>query len=150
MKKFHTILFFVLGFLWTGLAVAQSGGSICSRSYICYQTKNELNIDGKLDEPSWGKVPWSEEFVDIEGAKKPAPLYPTRMKMLWDDQYLYIAAELKEPNLWATLTKRESIIFRDNDFEVFIDPDGDTHNYYEIEINASKYRLGFEIGKTLS
>ncbi|MDF2838149.1 MAG: carbohydrate-binding protein, partial [Paenibacillus sp.] len=24
----------------------------------------------------------------------------------------------------------------DNDFEIFIDPDGDTHNYYEFEINA--------------
>ncbi|NPV83193.1 MAG: carbohydrate-binding family 9-like protein, partial [Candidatus Aminicenantes bacterium] len=37
---------------------------------------------------------------------------------------------------WATLTKRDSIIYQDNDFEVFIDPDGDTHNYYELEINA--------------
>lgn len=25
---------------------------------------------------------------------------------------------------------------QDNDFEVFLDPDGDNHNYYEIEINA--------------
>jgi hypothetical protein len=28
------------------------------------------------------------------------------------------------------------VIFRDNDFEVFIDPDGDTHAYYELEVNA--------------
>jgi hypothetical protein len=30
------------------------------------------------------------------------------------------------------------VIFQDNDFEVFIDPDGDTHGYFEIEINALK------------
>ena len=34
------------------------------------------------------------------------------------------------------MTERDSVIFRDNDFEVFIDPDGDTHAYYELEINA--------------
>ena len=28
------------------------------------------------------------------------------------------------------------MIFHDNDFEVFIDPDGDTHEYYELEMNA--------------
>ena len=58
------------------------------------------------------------------------------VKMLWDDDYFYIAGYLEEPQLWATLTQRDSIIYMDNDFEVFIDPDGDTHNYYEMEMNA--------------
>ena len=58
------------------------------------------------------------------------------MRMLWDERYLYIAAELQEPHVRATLTQRDSIVFKDNDFEVFLDPDGDARNYYEIEINA--------------
>ena len=33
-------------------------------------------------------------------------------------------------------TQHDAVIFHNNDFEVFIDPDGDTHNYYELEINA--------------
>jgi hypothetical protein len=36
------------------------------------------------------------------------------------------------------LTVRDSVIFHDNDFEIFIDPDGDTHAYYELEVNALK------------
>lgn len=28
------------------------------------------------------------------------------------------------------------MIFQDNDFEIFIDPDSDTHQYYEFEMNA--------------
>jgi hypothetical protein len=56
--------------------------------------------------------------------------------MLWDDEFFYVAAALDEPDVWATLTKHDSVIFHDNDFEVFIDPDGDNHAYYEIEINA--------------
>ena len=42
----------------------------------------------------------------------------------------------REPDLWATLKQRDTVIFYNNDFEVFIDPDGDTHNYMEFEINA--------------
>lgn len=56
--------------------------------------------------------------------------------MLWDDDCLYIAAEMEEPNVWATLTERDSIIFHDNDFEVFLDPDGDAKSYFELEVNA--------------
>ncbi len=56
--------------------------------------------------------------------------------MLWDDAYFYVAAELAEPHVWGTLTNHDAVIFHDNDFEVFIDPDGDSHEYYEFEINA--------------
>ncbi len=49
---------------------------------------------------------------------------------------IYIGAYLEEPNVWATLAAHDSIIYQENDFEVFIDPDGDTHDYYELEINA--------------
>ena len=56
--------------------------------------------------------------------------------MLWDDTYFYVGAVLEEPHVWGTLKEHDSVIFRDNDFEIFIDPNGDNHEYYEIEINA--------------
>jgi hypothetical protein len=43
---------------------------------------------------------------------------------------------MEEPHVWAKLKERDSVIFFDNDFEIFIDPDGDTQNYYEFEMNA--------------
>ena len=58
------------------------------------------------------------------------------MKMLWDDEALYIAAEIEEPHVWATITEHDAVIFQDPDFEVFLDPDGDNHNYAELELNA--------------
>ena len=106
------------------------------RSYVCYRASSPLNIDGKLDEPAWAAASWSDAFVDIEGDRRPRPRFRTRMKMTWDDEYLYAAADLEEPDIWATLTVRDSVIFHDNDFELFIDPDGDTHAYYELEVNA--------------
>lgn len=104
--------------------------------YICYKSAEPLTIDGKLNEPAWGKAEWTNYFVDIEGSAKPAPRFSTRVKMLWDENYLYIAAELQEPDIWGTIKDRDSVIFRDNDFEIFIDPDGNTHNYSEFEMNA--------------
>jgi len=104
--------------------------------YICYRASQPICIDGLINEADWYNAPWSEYFCDIEGRLKPQPLFKTRMKMLWDDKYLYIAAELEEPQVWAYLTERESVVFYDNDFEVFIDPDGDTHHYLEYEMNA--------------
>ena len=106
------------------------------KHYSCHHTRDQIRVDGRLDEADWKKAPWSEPFVDIEGARRARPRYQTRMKMLWDDNALYIGAELEEPDVWATLTQHDAVIFRDNDFEVFLNPSGDGRNYFEFEINA--------------
>lgn len=95
-----------------------------------------LVLDGKLDKPFWQHATWTDDFVDIEGDQRPLPAKQTRVKMLWDDEYFYFGAELMEDQIWGTLTERDSVIFYDNDFEIFIDPTGDSHQYYEFEINA--------------
>ena len=106
------------------------------RGYVCYRTILPVTTDGIFDEKAWAEVPWTDYFVDIEGSSKPVPKLKTHAKMLWDDSNLYIAAELEEPHVWATLRQRDTVIFFDNDFEVFIDPDGDTQAYCELEVNA--------------
>ena len=106
------------------------------QTYDCARTDHPPVIDGVLESESWDSAPWTDAFVDIVGPARPAPRHRTRVRMLWDASHFYFAAELEEPHLWGTLTERDAIIFHDNDFEVFIDPDGDTHHYYELEINA--------------
>lgn len=106
------------------------------KGYTCYRAGQNITIDGKATEDAWQKAPWTDAFVDIEGDSKPKPRYKTRAKMLWDDDNFYVYAEMEEPHVWATITERDKIIWHDNDFEVFIDPDGDGRNYFEIENNA--------------
>ena len=93
-------------------------------------------IDGILDGPSWEKAPWTVDFKDIEGDLKPSPYYKTRAKMMWDSTYFYVGAWMEEPHIRGLLKERDTIIFKDNDFEIFLEDDGDTHNYFEIEINT--------------
>lgn len=106
------------------------------QGYVCGFSAVPVVIDGKLDDASWQSAPWTQDFVDIEADRKPKPRQRTRAKMLWDAQYLYIAAELSEQHLQGSIVKHDAVIFQDNDFEVFIDPDGDNHDYYEFEMNA--------------
>ncbi len=104
------------------------------RSIVVYKTQDPIKIDGLADEESWKKTQVSDDFIDIEGVD--IPTYRTNVRMLWDETYLYFYAEMEEPHVWATLKQRDTVIFYNNDFEIFIDPDGDTHNYYEFEMNA--------------
>ena len=107
-----------------------------SRRYDAHRALRAPVIDGRIDAGEWAPSAWSEAFVDITGDPGRKPRLGTRFRMLWDSNFLYIAAELEEPDLWATLTERDAIVFRDHDFEVFLDPTGDTEQYFEIEINA--------------
>ena len=116
--------------------VAMGADDPSPKGYVGGRARVPVVVDGKLDDEVWRLATWTDDFVDIEGDKKPRPRFRTRAKMAWDDDYFYIAAELSEPHVWGTLTRHDSVIFQDNDFEVFIDPDGDNHEYYEIEVNA--------------
>lgn len=104
--------------------------------YVCHRTNAPIKLDGKINEDSWNHAETISSFVDIRGDGFDAPMYETKVKMLWDDRYLYIGAVLEEPNIVATLKDRDSTVYRDNAFEVFVDPDGDGRNYFEFEVNA--------------
>ncbi len=104
--------------------------------YDCERLPGTPVIDGRISEEEWKGSDWTEDFVDITGSGE-YPSLRTQARMAWDDDYLYVAARMEEPHVQATLTEHDAVIWHDNDFEIFIDPDGDTHEYYEIEINAA-------------
>lgn len=107
-----------------------------TKNYVVHKVEDSMTINGELNEPDWNAAPWTDSFLDIQGNNAPKPFYQTRAKMLWDENYFYYSAELEDPHVWATITERDAVIFMDNNFEIFIDPNDDTHNYYELEINA--------------
>lgn len=134
--------------------------------YVAYKNSagSKIKIDGSLDDPAWLEVPFTRSNPDIcgtaescptEGARsskypcggnccleslKPGicdkPRFTTRQKIRWDDEFLYVGAELEEPQVWANNTQHDSVVFQDNDYEVFISPDGSNHYYKEYEMNA--------------
>jgi formylglycine-generating enzyme required for sulfatase activity len=106
-------------------------------TYIAYRAVDSIVVDGQLDEASWIRAPNTRSFVDIEGDREDPPDEQTRVKAVWDDTHLYVAAILEESKIWGTFTERDAPIYaEDNDFEIFLDVNGDGKDYIEFEINA--------------
>lgn len=84
----------------------------------------------------WQLAEWTDPFVDIEGDVNPKPYFNTRVKMLWDEEYLYFYAEMEEEHVWGDITERDAVIFYNNDFEIFIKPNQFQPYYAEFEVNA--------------
>lgn len=102
----------------------------CAR-YTCLRTPEQIEINGDLTKPVWKNAPTSSAFVDIVTGE-PA-WFDTRVRMLWDDRYLYFGFTAEETDVWGTLTERDSKIYEENDLEIFI---GSRDAYYEFEISA--------------
>ena len=107
----------------------------CDTSEIPHYTANSINekliVDGNLDEKAWREVNRSTAFRDlIHGTDT---RHDTRAALLWDEEYLYVAYWVEEPNLQASLTDRDAPIYQDNDVELFI---AGRDAYYEFEINT--------------
>ena len=92
---------------------------------------SDIKINGKCDSVRWKDIEKSQRFVDMLSGQ-PGVLN-TQAAVCWDDENMYVAFWIEEPFPTAQFTERDSIIFRENDVEVFIDG-GDC--YYEFEINA--------------
>ena len=107
---------------------------ILPKHYIVNKINDQINIDGKDDELAWSNAIYTDDFIDIEGDK--IPRQKTNVKMLWDEKFLYVFAKLYENHIWGDITKRDEVIYYNNDFEVFINPNDDVFSYGEIEINA--------------
>lgn len=63
-----------------------------------------------------------------------AGMYNTQTALLWNDYHLYIAFKAEEPFVEATLLEKDSIVFLENDLELFIEG---KDCYYELEVNAA-------------
>ncbi|MDR0731266.1 MAG: carbohydrate-binding family 9-like protein, partial [Treponema sp.] len=99
--------------------------------YDCRRTREAFPIDGDLEKPVWKQAEKTCCFVDMVTGE-PAP-FTTRSAALWDEKALYVAYWIDEPDVRASLTERDSLIWFDNDVELFFDGED---CYYEFQINA--------------
>ncbi|HUX16310.1 MAG TPA: carbohydrate-binding family 9-like protein, partial [Phycisphaerae bacterium] len=99
--------------------------------YTCFRTRHKIKVDGNLNKAAWRAAPRSHRFVDLVSGIP--GFLDTRMAALWDDENLYVAIWVDEPNVQARLKKRDALVWTENDVEIFI---GGEDCYYEFQINA--------------
>ncbi|HVX51681.1 MAG TPA: carbohydrate-binding family 9-like protein [Chitinophagaceae bacterium] len=100
--------------------------------YTAKKITSPIHIDGNIYKEIWQSAVWSKRFEDMVTGQP--GMYNTQTALLWSDTHLYIAITAEEPFIEAKQTERDSIVFLENDLEVFIDG-GDC--YYELEVNAA-------------
>lgn len=116
--------------LWgLGLAAAESERPV----YEVLRAPVAPVIDGRLDDAAWKHAPPVGPFVrNADGAASPLR---TEARLLWDDTYLYIAFDVEDENIWATMKTRDEHLWHEEVVEVFVQPDPAHPAYVELEVN---------------
>ncbi len=94
-----------------------------------------ITIDGKLDEPVWGRAIATAAWTSPDGKARPVP--ETAAKFAWTPTHLYIGVESKDDDVWSTFTERDSNTWEQEVIEVFIDADGDKKDYLELQVTPA-------------
>ena len=91
-------------------------------------------IDGRLDDDAWSRA----EVYDLrdEATEEAAPL-ETTVRLLWDDDYLYIGLYGEDPDAWTRFEQDDEYLWENEVFESFIDPSGEGHTYYELNLSPA-------------
>lgn len=105
-------------------------------------------IDGRLDDAAWAnsqavtfQFPWPNQT----GAKQ-----KTTARLLWDDQYLYIAYECEDADITAQYTHRDDPTYKDDAVEAFINPRPSQQELYigfEMNARAVMYDYAMVLGR---
>jgi len=111
-------------------------GGVERSVYVCRKMRNTPEIDGRITEEEWGVSAWTYDFGDITGGSV-EQAHGTRARLAWDDEFLYLAARMEEPRIMTRAAPRDGDLWQQDCFELFIDPDGDTHQYVEIAVSPA-------------
>lgn len=94
------------------------------------------NIDGRLDDVAWRTAASTGPLVNtMTGQPAGAGEAHASVRVLWDDQFLYLGWEVQDDNLVETGTTRDAHYWENDTTEVLIDPNGDGRDYYELQIS---------------
>ena len=75
------------------------------------RTTEPITIDGKFDEAIWEKAPIADDFKQYRPSPGPR-LHDTEVKLLYDDEALYVAAymaDVSRDSIMTELTERDNI-----------------------------------------
>ncbi|MBC8089547.1 MAG: carbohydrate binding family 9 domain-containing protein [Phycisphaerae bacterium] len=101
----------------TGVAVTttRSTHSIPVPSAVATRRTSTVSIDGKLDETAWNAAPPITQFTQYNPDEGQAPTQRTDVRILFDDDALYIGATMYDTAGPAGIRTR--LVRRDNEFD---------------------------------
>ena len=110
------------------LLIAYLSAAATASAEVLYEvhfTEEEMTLDGRADEQSWSLAPTLELTDRAYRSLKPISPASTRVRALWNERGLLVLYQCQDQNILATITKRDSSVYMDDDVELFLDPDMD-------------------------
>ena len=127
--------------------LAQSESAAASTKRLeAARTNAPITIDGRLDEPAWttAAVIEPEDIHQILPVEYSAPTQRTRFLVVYDDDALYLAADMKDdqPELMTAKVLRQggANSWLDDQFNIFLDPFNDKRSGYRFQVNPHGVR----------
>lgn len=119
-----------------------SGASADDTPEQVYKAPHPPQIDGAVD-PLWRDYNWRALDFVILGEAPSASDFSGRFKLTWDEQYLYLLAEITDDVLSDTHPNPTEKYWDDDCLEIFLDPDasGGDHQYNH---SAFAYHLALD------
>ncbi len=91
-----------LGRLILALCVATGLGAMPAHAagpqWVALKVARPPMLDGTLDDPLWAAARSVDQFFEVFPHPLVPSAYPTRVKLLYDDQYLYVGFEADDPD----------------------------------------------------
>ena len=102
-----------------------------------------INIDGRAEESSWEKAAWNPIDQLWLGVQPGPEDFSGRFKVLWDEDHLYILAEIIDDVLFDRYPDPRQDYYKDDCLEIFLDEDhsGGDHTY---NFNAFAYHIALD------
>jgi hypothetical protein len=111
-------------------------------TYYCKRTDQPIVIDGNINKPVWDGV---EAVSLVETVTGQPPRQKTYCKLLWDDEFLYVAFYCEDDYINAVMTNYNDEIYDEEVVEIFLDDNCDRKTYIEIEVNPLNTLLHYSI-----
>ena len=105
------------------------------RTYECRYVTNPPVLDGCLADPCWAGA--RSASVASDAPTRSTVKERARFRMLWDDVYLYFAAEAFDDFYKATHSTRDSRVWQEDCIEIYLDVEGRKGRYYEMDFNSA-------------
>jgi len=119
------------------------------KSIEAYRINTPISIDGKLDEYIWSNAKEANDFIQHEPYNGSAPSEKTSVKILFDDDAIYIGARLYDSDpskIYKELSQRDNIDGVKTDLlAVYISPYNDGINYLEFVVSASGVQSDYKV-----
>ena len=113
------------------------------KSFVISRADSSPVIDGLLDDEAWQHAAIIDDFHQTLPTDGAAPTERTVVRVMYDDEYLYIAADLRDSDpaaIQALQLIQGKLFFSDDRFWVTLDSFNSKRNDYLFQVNANGVR----------